>query len=404
MHGGRWRVGIAGALVVGMLLTGALPAAAHFDERNLNHTHAEGGSSGNGIWVSVGKSGGAKGSYNGCPWQRGWPSSTGPTETRSVPSLVQFVLANWGFPFGDVDDTTASVQLVPTAEADLDGDGEIDSDFIVPIISNEDDYVIGETEGLSWFEDLILELVGTHDLGVFRADPLANADPDDLSEEEAAGSRYQESGFYPLVQRGTDPFDGVDLWWDPWFVAIEDQTAECPAGVIYSPRLNNPRILLPDLQAFVSELLPPARPIIRPTDSSHGWAYVQVPTNFAVAGSSLQRKSAHAEVEFIDASGASSALWAEIEAIPTHLVFDPGDGSDPLVCHVSGMGFDPNDPGPCSYVYLDSSNTVGGEYLARVSVMWVGLYTDSTGVTSTVNIVPTTATFPLAVGEARPST
>ncbi|MDH4280727.1 MAG: hypothetical protein OEW83_21890, partial [Acidimicrobiia bacterium] len=72
-----------------MLLTGALPAAAHFDERNLNHTHAEGGSSGNGIWVSVGKSGGAKGSYNGCPWQRGWPSSTGPTETRSVPSLVQ---------------------------------------------------------------------------------------------------------------------------------------------------------------------------------------------------------------------------------------------------------------------------------------------------------------------------
>ena len=62
-----------------------------------------------------------------------------------VPSLVQFVLANWGFPFGDVDDTTASVQLVPTAEADLDGDGEIDSNFIVPIISNEDDYVIGET-------------------------------------------------------------------------------------------------------------------------------------------------------------------------------------------------------------------------------------------------------------------
>ena len=402
MHGGRWRVGVAVALIGGLVLSGALPAAADPRPWDPNHTHAGGGSTGNTIWVSVGKSGGARGSYNNCSWQPGWPNSNGPTETRSIPSLVQFVLANWGFAFGDIDDPTATVELVPTSEADLDGDGEIDADFTVPLISDEDDYVIGETDGLNWFEDLILNLVGTHDLGVFQPDTLA--DSDDLTEDQENGTHYQESGFYPLVQRGIDPFDGTDLWWDPWYVSIADQAPGCPPGVIYSPRYNNPRILLPDLQAFVAELLPPARPIIRPTDSDHGWAYVQVPTNFAVAGSSLQHQSAHAEVMYIDPSGTPSALWAEIEAIPTHLVFDPGDGSDPIVCHISGMGFDPADPGPCSHVYLDSSNTVGGEYETRVSVLWVGLYEDSTGVTSTVNIVPTTATFPLAVGEARPST
>lgn len=386
-----------------LVLAAAAPAAAHSDPHNLGHTHTDGGSSGNAIWVSAGASGGAKRGYNNCPWQRGWPTTSGATETRSLPSLVQFVLANFGFAFGDPGDPNATVELVPTSEADLDGDGEIDDDFAVPIINDEPDYVIGETEGLNWIEDLILQMVGTHDLGVFISDPLASSDPDDLTDEEKEGSRYEQSGFYPMVQRGQDPLTGDQLWWDPWFVAIEDQTASCPAGVIYSPRVNNPSILLPDLQAFVTRLLPPVQPIVRPTDRSYGWAYVQVPTNFAVAGSSVTRPSAHAEVEYIDPAGNSSALWADIVAVPTHLVYDPGDGSERVVCHLSRMGYDPADPGPCSHVYLDSSNTVGGNFVASVSVLWVGLYTDSTGASRAVNIPPTTATFNLAVGEARPS-
>ena len=206
------------------------------------------------------------------------------------------------------------------------------------------------------------------------------------------------------MQRGQDPLTGDNLWWDPWFVAIEDQTASCPAGVIYSPRTNNPAILWPDLQAFVTRLLPPVQPIVRPTDSEHGWAYVQVPTNFAVAGASITRPSAHAEVQYIDPAGNSSALWADIVAVPTHLVYDPGDGSERVVCHLSQMGFDPADPGPCSHVYLDSSSTASGDqFTASVSVLWVGLYTDSTGASRTVDIPPTTASFNLSVGEARPS-
>lgn len=399
------RVVVGAAVAMAIVAGAAAPAAAHYDPWDLGHTHTDGGSSGGAIWVSAGATGGAKRGYSSCPWQRGWPSTTGVTETRSLPSLVQFVLATWGFAFGDVDDPTATVELVPTAEADLDGDGMVDDDFIVPVISDEDDYVIGETDGLNWVEDLLLNMVGTHDLGVFLADPLAGTDPDDLTDDEKAGSRYQQSGFYPLVQRGRDPLTGDQLWWDPWFVAIEDQTASCPAGVIYSPRINNPTILLPDLQAFVTRLLPPVQPIIRPTDSNHGWAYVQVPTNFAVSSSSLVRRPAHAEVQYIDAGGNSSALWAEIVPVPTHLVFDPGDGSERVVCHLSRMGFDPTDPGPCSHVYLDSSSTVaGGHYTAEVSVVWIGLYTDSTGASRTVDIAPTTATFDIEVGEARPST
>ena len=392
---------IALTIAVALVLISALPAAADIRTDDPHHTH-DGGSSGNAIWVTVGASGGAKRGYNNCPWQRGWPGTSGVTEIRSLPSLLDFVLANFPWPFGDTDDP-ATVELVPIGEADLDGDGEVDEDFIVPLLDDEDGHVIGETDGLNWFNDFLLRLIGTHDLGVFIADPNAGADPDDLTEDQLEGAHYQQSSRYPLVQRGHDPFDGVDLWWDPWFVAVEDETAACPAGVIYSPRINNPRILLPDLQSFVSELLPPAVPIMIPLDEEHDWAYVQVPTNFAVAGSSLQRQSAHAEVAHITFAG-TVALWADIVAIPTHLVFDPGDGSDPVVCHLSEMGFDPDDPGDCSYVYLDSSNTTdSGVYEASVSVMWVGLYTDSTGVSRVVNIAPTSASFDIAVAEARPS-
>ncbi len=399
------RVVAAGALALMLLAVSAGPAAAHDDIWNPHpHPHSTGGSSGNTIWVSTGAVGGAKRGYNNCPWQRGWPGSSGITETRTLPSLLQFVLANFGWAFGDISDPTATVELVPTDEADLDGDGNIDDDFSVPFFTDETDYVIGETEGLSWLEDLVLNMVGTHDLGVFIPDPNAGADVDTLPPEALEGDRYQQSGFYPLVQRGNDPLTGDALWWDPWFVAIEDQTGSCPAGVIYSPRINNPGILFPDLQAYVTRLLPPAQPIIRPLDSQYGWAYVQVPTNFAVASASLTRPSAHAEVQYIDPAGNSSALWAEIEAVPTHLVFDPGDGSDRVVCHLSQMGYDPADAGPCSHIYLDSSNTAGGTFTATVSVLWIGLYTDSSGANRTVNIAPTSASFAIAVGEARPAT
>jgi hypothetical protein len=295
--------------------------------------------------------------------------------------------------------------LVPISEADLDGDGEVDEDFIVPLISDEDAHVIGEVEGLDgWLDQLRLRLVGTNDLGVFLPGPLSGVDPDTVTEEEIelALARYETNDNYPLIQRGVDPITGDDLWWDPWYVSPELQSASCPSGVIYSPRINNPRILLPDLQAFVSELLPPAVPIVIPVDRDEGWAYVQVPTNFAIASSSLVRQSAHAEVEYINSAGASSALWADLVAIPTHLAFDPGDGSEPVICHLSQMGFVPEDPGDCSHVYLDSSNIVpGGVFEAQVSVLWLGLYTDSTGVSTVVDIVPTAGSFDLAVAEAR---
>jgi len=403
------RVSQLGVVLVLLTVTTAalaVPASADRTDREHTHPHASGGSGSDAIWVSVGASGSAKRSYPSCPWQRGWPTGSGATEVRGVPSLFGGFasgLFSWiSNLFGGGPDP-ATIELVPLTEADLDGDGEVDEDFIVPVLG-DDEYVIGETEGLSWVNDFVIRIAGTHDLGVFIDNPDGDADPDTLTDDELAGSGYRESSSFPLIQRGTDPSTGQDLWWDPWFVAPEDQTSSCNAGVIYSPRLNNPTILLPDLQAFVSDLLPPVEPALLPVDRDEGWAYVQVPTNFAVTAGSLTRQSAHAEVQYIDAAGNSSALWADIEAIPTHLAFDPGDGSDPVVCHLSQMGFTPADPGDCSHVFLDSSNvSPGNVFTTTVSVLWVGLYNDSLGVSSVVDIVPTVATFDIAVAEARPA-
>lgn len=397
----RIAIGVSvAAVVIGSVVS---PVAADTDLRNPHsHPHASGGSSSNAIWVSVGASGGPKRGYKQCPWEPGWPSRTGITEVRDVPGLVGIILSMLGSrPFGGSGDP-ATVTLVPESEADLDGDGEIDEGFVQPIINGEDGYVIGETEGVGWVNNLMLRIRGTHDLGVFIGDPYAGEDLDDLTEEQRSGDRYRQSGSFPLVQRGKDPLGNTDLWWDPWFISPEAaEGTDCDPGLIYSPRVQNPGILLPDLQRYVSDLLPPAAPILIPLDEREGWAYVQVPTNFAVTSSSLEQKSAHAEVEYIDDDGNSSPLWADIVAIPTHLMFDPGDGSEPVVCHLSQMRFEPDDPGDCSHVYLDSSNVVGGKFQGRVSVLWVGQYTDSIGGNALVDIVPTTASFDIAVAEAR---
>ncbi len=398
-------------VVVCLLAVGvAGPAAANHDPYNPSQGH--GGSGNQAVWVTVDAVGGAKGSYPSCPWRRGWPDVTSATtESRSVPSILESFLGILGSLFGGGPSDPAMVELVPVEEADLNGDGEVDQDFTVPILDGDDEYVIGETENLDWVNELLLSIRGTHDLGVFIPDANADLTEVDLAlmdeDQRRAieeGARYLETGNYPIVERGRDPVTNDPLFWDPWYVAVGEASGGCPAGVIYSPRLNRPPILLPDLHAFVVELLPDAVPTIRPTDATNGWAYVQVPTNFGVAASSLARQSAHAEVLYIDpATGTSSPLWAEIQAFPTNVLYDPGDGSPVVdICHVTELAYDPTNPGDCSYTYLDSSNTAGGTFEATVTVIWRGLYTDSTGANEIIEVAPISATFPIEVAEARP--
>lgn len=393
-------------MIVGALALTAGPSAADNGIGVGSASQSGGATPGlDGIRVAAGLHGGAGGgrSYPSCRWQRVWPGGGGATSTAGTGNLFGLGDLFRAFtPFNDAGDV-ATVEVVPAADADKNGDGQIDEEFVVPILGGDGGDVIGEVENISAFNEVILKIVGPQQVGVFTPDPNGEKAATELTPEEKAGQQFVNNVHYPLIQRGTDPFTGEDLWWDPWFVALEDQTASCQAGLVYSPRTSNPRIVLPDLEAFVIRMLPPAQPILRPLDKDHGWAYVQVPTDFAVSAASLTPQTAHAEVGYIAGPGAAINVWAQIEAFPTHLIYKPGDGSAPVTCPLSQMRYNATTPGACSYVYLDSSaGEAGGKFQASVSVAWVGRYTDSAGTVRLINLAPRTTTFGVAVAEARP--
>lgn len=394
---------IAGAALVASA-AGAAPTGSPIDIETFENGGSTAG--GNGIQVAAGArgSGGGGGSIHSCQWQPVWPSGSGATTTASVPTFFSPFAAILNF-FSPTNSTgqPSTVELIPANEADKNNDGVPDDEFTVPIDNAPGDDVIGEVQNVSAFNELLLNLLGTTDLGVFQPNPAAGTPADPLTPAELAGQRFVNNSQFPLIKRGTDPFTGGDLWWVPWFVAPEDKASGCPAGLVYSPQTANPRVVLPDLQDFVTRMLPPAQPIIKPLDKVNRWAYVQVPTNFAVSGASLAPQSAHAEVDYILGPNNVGTVWAQIDAFPTHLIYSPGDGSSPVVCPLSQMRYDPANPGACSYIYLDASSTrTSGVFRATLSVAWVGRYSDSTGLVRFINLNPRIVSFDVPVAEARP--
>lgn len=413
------KVAACGLITVALIAGSAGIAAAEHSDGLGTGDHTGGGGDGDSIFASAGAFGGSSKGGRFCGWKQAWPDSNGSTSLVDIGmGLSGRVFNPFGFGLADLiklifgDDVDPSKVRVYTAEEaeqakaaaeasgkditiyqQVLGEGELDH---VEVIEGYDDF--GATLGLI--------LSGPHELGELEADPNASADPTKLTDEQREGKFYVKNESYPMIQRGTDPVTGEELWWDPWYVSVQaSQDHGCPAGLIYSPRTSNSGILLPDVLSVVTKQLPSVKPVLIPLDKSEGWAYVQVPTNFAVAPSSLEDKYAHAEVEYIPpGGGASQSVWAQVHAIPVGIVFDPGDGSAPIQCSVTeAYPYDPTNPGPCSHTYLDSSNTApGGTFQTRVTVLWTGLYTSSSfpGV-QTVDIAPTTSTFNISVAEAR---
>lgn len=416
---GLRKVAACGVIAVAVIAGSAGIAGATPSDGLGTGDSTDGGSDGGSIFAAAGAFGGPTKGGQYCGWKPTWPDHQGSSSLIPVGSGLSGRVFN---PFGgdlpdllklifgeDVDPAKVRVYTAEEAEAALAaakasgkdltiyqqvlGEGDLDH---VEVVDGYDDF----------YEMLGLLLSGPHELGELEADPNAGADPEALTDEQREGKIYEKNDSYPMIQRGVDPATGEELWWDPWYVSIQaSKDHGCPPGLIYSPRTNNAGILLPDVLDLVTEQLPPVKPVLVPLDKSEGWAYVQVPTNFAVAPSSLEHKYAHAEVEYIPLGGGSSeSLWAEVQAVPVGIVFDPGDGSAPIQCSLTeAFPYDPSDPGPCSHTYLDSSNTApGGTFQTRVTVLWTGLYTSSSspGV-QTIEIAPTSATFNISVAEAR---
>lgn len=380
-----------------------------------------GSASGSSLTAVAGYFGGPSKGGRSCPWEKVWPAQTG--SVFGVP-ITGFLTSLSFLPFiGGLFDSNEpdSIRSLTAAEAaerrdEAESVGEDAPDILLDVpgyIGDESHTHVEVVEGYEGVvERVVLIFSGAPDLGVVIDDTIAvpeapsgpvlgPVDPGPTDEE--IRDYYQAR--YPLVQRG-EKLDGGDLWWDPYFIA-PGAPGGCPEGVFYSPREYNADILLPDVVALVTENLPAVDPRMVPLDRYDGWAYVQVPTNFGVTNASIQTTVAHAEAEYIDPSnpsGPTASVWAQVEAIATHMVFNPGDGNDPVVCDLRDMPYDPDVPGPCSYVYLDSSNVeTSGKFTPTVTVIWQGLYTSSNGDAQVIDISPTTTAFELAVAEARAS-
>jgi hypothetical protein len=99
-------------------------------------------------------------------------------------------------------------------------------------------------------------------------------------------------------------------------------------------------------------------------------------------------------------------VWAEVTAVPSKLVIQPGPGQPALTCLGPGVPYDqaksPDDQNTdCTHVFTESSAGLpGSQYQVKVSMVWSANWTGSGGAGGPLAPITTTATFPLRIGEA----
>jgi hypothetical protein len=372
------RVLLAVTIVIAILAS--VPAAVSAEVKVINPSERV-------IGVSAAEEGSRSGiSYTPCPWQKVWQ----PSLWNRIKNFFKQVAASAGL---------IAIPPPQHAELILDPDAEETNVFfdgeLALVLGRGTEYQVEyEGENVGLLSKFVMRFLGSPPLGVRQFNDSTTDDPDK--------PRYLNDEDYPEIQRGIDNETGDELWWDPYFISPEDATPSCRAGMIYSPRTTRAASLIPDLQDFMYTLLNPVLPVLEPVDNVEGWAYVQVPLNFAVDPTSLESVTAHAEVPNI---AANSITWIEATAVPTRIHFDPGTGEALTYCEIEEVqeAYDPTVPGPCSYTYLDSSNVVpGGVYTATVAIEWKGVYDSSSG-TGEFVIAPTYQQVEVSVAEARPA-
>lgn len=105
-------------------------------------------------------------------------------------------------------------------------------------------------------------------------------------------------------------------------------------------------------------------------------------------------------------------VWAEVTATPVSTSWDPGDGSQPLVCAGPGTAYDRSRPESeqstdCSYIYRRSSaeqpqtgRDVNDRYFTvTVTTTWQVTWRGSGGSGGTLPALTRTGSFPLAVAQ-----
>ncbi len=183
----------------------------------------------------------------------------------------------------------------------------------------------------------------------------------------------------------------------------------CSDGTYFPGIYIPPSRALPSTSAVTPELLArQARsrlPLPAPTArrSPVGDALVNLPTWWWVDPSTSTPLSQRTEV---------GPIWAEVSARPVRTVWEPGDGSPPLVCAGAGTPYDPlrapeGQSSDCSHSYLHSSAAEPQQGLSpndrffavTVTVFWQVSWTGAGGAGGSLPELSRPGSFPLRVTE-----
>lgn len=95
-------------------------------------------------------------------------------------------------------------------------------------------------------------------------------------------------------------------------------------------------------------------------------------------------------------------VWAEAQGTLTGFTFDPGDGTAPFDCPLTGTpyveGSQSVDQGPCGYTYKQTS-PAGAPFPLTITANYEATYTLSNGVSDSFGVIPRPDGFPYDVDE-----
>lgn len=181
-----------------------------------------------------------------------------------------------------------------------------------------------------------------------------------------------------------------------WYTCLADGRYESVDYLVYQPGAAPlPTISAAELAGYARDDVPlPALDISLNPDVDID-QLVGLDTWFWAHGPSMAATQATAQVD---------GWWSTATATATSIRIDPGDGSEPIVCHGGGAAYNTNRPSrfqesDCTHTWVWS-----GRYTVTATLTWAVTYDSNIpdNPTGTLDPLTTTATIPVRVVEAQP--
>ena len=165
--------------------------------------------------------------------------------------------------------------------------------------------------------------------------------------------------------------------------------SDCADGFVWVSDSLTPASLIPGLLIEITRVLPLPVPNISPAPAVG--SYVNLGLWIAIEDPGFQG------IRITD-----GPVWAQAQGTLTGFTFDPGDGSEPFDCELTGVpyveGSQTLDEGPCGYTYTQTSAD-GAPFPLTITANYDVTYALSDGTSGGFGIIPRADDFPYDVDE-----